>query len=129
MATNYRKHQEPSDEKNHGRNLSLELDVTARMVEEEEGEGEDNEDDLQNILFTDEILEWAHNELYSLSDHDEGQYNENCPPDVGIVTPGLSPNFSDITSQIARHISQIGRADWGTDAHRGAAVVEEDVGG
>ena len=43
------------------------------MVDEEEGECEDNEEDLQNILFAFDILEWAHNELYSLSDHDGGQ--------------------------------------------------------
>ena len=73
MATNYRQHQEPSDEKNHGGDSSLGLDVTAKMVDEEEGECEDNEEDLQNILFAVEILEWAHTELYSLSEHEGGQ--------------------------------------------------------
>ena len=60
---------------------------------------------------------WFQTELYSLFDHNGGQQNENCPPDDGIVTPGLSSST---------YISEI--ADWVTDAHRGAAVVEEDVG-
>ena len=73
MASDHRQSQEPGDEKNHRGDLSLELDVTARMPVKEEDEGEDNENYLEKvfrvkllempIIEAAEILFWLAEEL------------------------------------------------------------------
>ena len=51
MSSNHRQNQEPRDEKNHRGDLSLELNVTARLAVKEEDEGEDNQDYLEKVFW------------------------------------------------------------------------------
>ena len=69
MTTNHRHQQNPGDEKRGGGYFSLEAEVAARMTGQEEDEGEDDEDNLQNVLRAGEILGRVHTELDSLPEN------------------------------------------------------------
>ena len=87
MSSNHRQNQEPRDEKNHRGDLSLALNVTARMAVKEEDEGEDNQDDLENVFVVKlfempviaaaEILSWLTDKLIKFLDDEYGDQHEN----------------------------------------------------
>ena len=121
MTTNHRHQQNPGDEKRSGGYFSLEAKMTARMTRQEEDEGEDDEDNLQNILRAREILGRVYTELNSLPEYEQTEEDQNCPPDSHTVAPGLGGKV--------HHLRIIARADGGRHTHRVAGVVGEDVGG
>ena len=121
VATNHRDQQNPGDEKRGGGYFSLEAKMAARMTGQEEDEGEEDEDNLQNVLCAGEILGRVNTELDSLPEYEETEEDQDCPPDSHTVTPGLEGK--------GRQLRLIARTDRGRHTHREAGVVGEDVGG
>ena len=62
-------HQHPGDEEDRGGDLSLEHQVTPGLTMEQEDEGEDQQQDLQDVLRAGQVLTGVDAELDQLPQH------------------------------------------------------------